>query len=263
MTMLLSDIAVAVLAGPLLAASAAKLSTPADRLAWPVERGPLRAPLGPRLVGVAEAAAVTAVLLAPGRLAAAVVVVAYTVLAAVAMGLRGQRCACFGTARLAAVGNVHIGLNASGAVAGLVLLVAAPPGWAPVPRALAVVLAALATFGLVHAADRLDARRAPAKAECDEQIAAVRLYVSSTCPACKALQELLTTMEPALRDTVTTFVVGEDNPPPPEVAALGVPCAVPVAADDRPVCRPVAGIGAVKALIDGVTVRIPVNSRAD
>lgn len=257
-----SDIAVAVLAGPLLAAGTAKVLTPAGRLAWPVERGPLRAPAGPRAVGLFEAAAAAAVVLAPGRWAAAVVLAAYAALTAVAAGLRGQRCACFGAARLAAVGNVHVGLNACGAVAGLALLTAAPPGWAPLPRAAVAVLAALAAFGLVLAADRRDTRRATAKAECDEQIAGVRLYISSSCPACKALQELLATLEPALQDTITTFVVGEDNPPPADVADMGVPCAVPVGADDRPVCRPVAGIGAVKVLIDGVTVRVPAAVRA-
>jgi hypothetical protein len=264
MTMLsLPDLAAAALAGPLLAAGAAKLLTPAGRLDWPVDRGPLRAPLGPRLAGAGEVAAAVAVVLAPGRWAAAVALVAYTVLTAAAAALRGRRCACFGAARLAAVGNAHLGLNASGALAGLALLTAAPPGSAPVTRAVVAALSAAVTYGLVAAADRNDAREAVQKADCDEQVVGVHLYVTDSCPACKALQELLAALEPALRDTITTTVVGEDNPPPPAVAELGVPCAVPLGAGDRPVCRPVTGIGAVKVLIDGVTIRVPAGGREE
>jgi hypothetical protein len=244
----------AVLAGPLLAGALAKLATPGEKLAWPVTSGPLRAPYGPRLVGAGELAASVLICVLPGRLAAGLACVAWLALSLSAYLLRGRRCACFGVARLAAVGKVHLGVNV--ALAALGLLAAVSPG-VPVAswlRAGVVVAATAVTFGVVFALDRRRRDEENAVAPCAGPTGGVRLYVSQTCPACRSVEGLLAGMEPARRDGVQVIRVDERSPMPPEVAGKNLPCAVPLAPDGTPVCTPVVGLGPVKAAIDAITI---------
>jgi len=246
------DVLAAILAGPLLAAGLAKLAVPADRLNWPYRRGLLAAPRGPRLVGVAELVAVALLVLAPRPWDALCSVVAYAALAVVAFQLRGQSCACFGAARLAAVGSGHLALNAVGALAAVaVLLLPAETPW-PAGRAVgAVLLAGILAGGLWL----LDHRRTPVEAACDTPIVAVRLYESSTCPACRSLERLLGSMADDRRDAVETTVLQDGQSLPDRLSGLGVPCAIGIDADGNEACEPVSGVGDVKALIDRITVR--------
>src|SRR5262245_30446549 len=150
----LLDVVVAVLAGPLLVAGSAKLITPPAKVAWPIRSGALGAPHGPRLVGAAELAAAAGIVLLPGRASAALAFLSYSVLSAAAHLMRGERCGCFGLARLAVMGNVHVGLNATAAAAALLMTVvgsgsaSSPPTGA---RLAGAVAGALATVGLVLA----------------------------------------------------------------------------------------------------------------
>ena len=246
------DVVLAVLAGPLLAAGLAKLAVPADRLNWPYQSGLLAAPLGPRLVGVAELVAVLVLVLAPGPWDALCGLAAYSALAVVAFRLRGQSCACFGTARLAAVGSGHLALNAIGAlIAVAVLLVPAGTPW-PAGRAVGAVLVAGLIAGALWLLDR---RKPPVEAACDAQIVAVRLYESSTCPACRSLERLLGSMADDRREAVDTTVLQEGQSLPDRMSGLGVPCAIGIDAGGNEVCEPVSGVGEVKALIDRIVVR--------
>lgn len=249
------DIVIAALAGPLLIAGAAKLFTPPRKLDWPFKSGVLRPPWGPRLTGATETTAAVAIVAAPGRLAALIALLAYLALTVVAYALRGERCACFGLARLASVGRVHIGANAIAALAAVVALVAGP-GSELIVRAAAGVGAAVVTLATALILDRRREQvRDTGAAPCGQQVTAVRLYVTDGCPSCRSLKQLLETVEPARREAVTTTVVERGEKLPGPLSELGVPCALGVDASGEPVCSPAEGIGAVKALIDGITVR--------
>jgi len=244
-------ILLAILAGPLAAAGLVKLVTAPDRVAWPVRRGPLRAPHGQRVVGAAELAAAVVVTVAPGLLAAAVAVTAYAALTVAAIATRGQLCACFGAARLAAVGRLHIAANATGALAGAAVAVmvavgsAAATGGPAWPLRVAVAtLAAALTYAAV----------------CIATVRAVHVYVADDCPSCRSLKHLLREVEPARLDTVRTTVVARDAELPGDLRGLGVPCAQGLDAAGRPVCPPVSGIGGVKGLVDRVTIVAAVRS---
>jgi hypothetical protein len=253
------DLVVAVLIGPLAVAGVAKLVTRPEKLEWPVEAAVLRAPQGPRLVGLTELAAAVAIVLVPGRSAAVVALAAYASLTAMAYVMRGRRCACFGVARLAAVGRFHIGANAAAAVVAAGLALADPPGSQPALRAVVGVVATSVTLGAVLALDRRRRGASDAVSSCEEQVNAVRLYVSDSCPACRSLKQLLAAMEPARRDAVVTIVIGKEERVPAAVSGLlGVPSAVGLNAAGEPVCSPVSGIGAVKALVDTITLIAPV-----
>jgi hypothetical protein len=260
MTAHVPSLVLAVLAGPLLAAAVAKLVAPADRLSWPYERGPLAAPWGPRLVGLAELAVVAATVVLPGRFAGVPMAAAYLALAAAAYRLQGQACACFGIARLAAVGRTHVAANT---VAALLAAATAAlnPDPLPVLRAAGAVTAAALTVAVLLAVDRRAARHT-GRTECDEPIVKVRLYVSSSCPACRSLGRLLDGMEEARRTAVerTVLAAGERLPEP--LGGLGVPCAVGVDAADRIVCEPASGIGDVKAMVDRISVPAMADSHA-
>jgi hypothetical protein len=252
----LPQAALAALAGPLLVGGAAKLLTPASRLAWPYRTGPLRAPHGPRLAGGAELAAATALVLLPGRAAPAAAVITYGTLTAVAQALDGQRCACFGAARLATVGRAHIGANALGSAVAAALLTTDLPA-RPRLRGAAAALAAATTAVTVLLADRRRARAEETVEHCGEAVAGVQLYVSDNCPACRALKQLIGAMEPVRQDRVNMTVVSSGSELPPGMTDMSVPCAMPVDAAGGPVCAPVSGIGAVKALIDTVVIAAP------
>jgi hypothetical protein len=252
------DVVVAGLAGPLAVAGLAKLVTPPQKLKWPIKAGALRPPHGPRLAGLTEVAAAVAIVLLPGRMAAVVALAVYALLTAAAYAMRGQECACFGVARLAAVGRLHIGVNAGAALVAAVVALTSPPGTQPALRAGIFLLAAGVTFGAVLVASRRrDAQ--DAVPSCGEQVSAVRLYVSDNCPACSSLKQLLAAMEPARRDAITTIVVDLKEPLPESVSGLGVPCAMGLNAAGEPICSPVSGIGAVKAFVD--TIGVPAAAR--
>lgn len=253
------DLVVAVLAGPLAAGGAAKLIAAGDGIQWPIGRGPLRAPHGPRVVGLAELGAAVLLVTLPGRLAALVAVAAYLALTVVAYTMRGQECACFGVARLAAVGRLHVGANAVAALlAGASALLAgagAPIGW----RAGVGVAAAVATLAVVRV---VDARRReePSGPPCTQQVRGVELFISDSCPSCRSLKDLLALMEPARRDAVVTTVVQRGEKLPDGMTS--VPSARALDAAGSPICAPVDGIGAVKALIDTITLAVPAGRRA-
>ncbi|MEG8275809.1 hypothetical protein [Streptomyces sp. AHA2] len=259
---LLPDMAVAALAGPLLVSGVAKAVTPAEQLDWPVGSGPLAAPDGPRLVGAAELVAATVALVAPGRLAALAPAGSYAALTVAAHRMRGTKCACFASARLAAIGRTHVRANATMSLLAAVAAAAGPERRFLV-RAGTAVLSAATTYGVVRALDRRAEQNSEATAQaCQERVSAVRLYVSDDCPACRSLKHLLRFMEPARRDAVSTTVVSGESELPPEMTDLGVPCAQGLDARGEPVCPPVAGIGGVKALIDSVTLTSPAVHRA-
>jgi hypothetical protein len=252
------EVVVGLLAAPLAVAGLAKLAVPAERMQWPYDRGPLAPPRGPRLVGAAECGAAVLLIALAGRPAGVLAGVAYGSLAVVAHRLRGRRCACFGAARLAAVGRAHVGANVAAAVAGLAV---APleSSWSPAARLLSCAVASVA---VLSSARYLDRRAGAAGGEgeaaslpCDEPIWGVRLYVSEDCPACRSLRHLLDKMDDARRSTVSTVVAGGKESVPEAFRRLGVPSATALDAAGRPVCSPVSGIGDVKALVDRVTVR--------
>ncbi|TDD72477.1 hypothetical protein [Actinomadura rubrisoli] len=252
-----STIVAGVLAGPLAVAGAAKILTPSGRLAWPFRRGVLRPPWGPRLAGTAEVAGAAALIALPARPAAAAGLAAYAALTVTAYRLKGERCACFGPARLASVGRTHLGANAAGTALAALALAAGPGGPGLPVRAGIGAAASAATLGAVLALDRR-ARKAEMTAAprpCAEAITGVRLYLTEGCPSCRALKQLLETVEPARREAVATTLIGRGEKLPEPLSGMGVPCAVGVGASGEPVCAPAEGIGAVKALVDTITVR--------
>lgn len=241
---------VALLAGPLAVAGVAKLVTPKEKLPWPFERGLLSSP---KVVGALEVGAALVVLAVANGYAAAFAAVTYAALTAVAWSMRGQRCACFGMARLAAVGKAHIGFNAVAALLALGAFAVGGETPQPLARLATAGLGVAGTLAVLFVADRR-ARREPAPVTCDEKVVAVRLYVSDDCPSCRSLKHLISTMEPGRRQAVTTRVVavGSNVPWP----GLGVPCAIGLDAAGNEVCTPVDGVGAVKRLIDSITLGV-------
>jgi hypothetical protein len=257
MSPFLVELAVAVLAGPLVVAGLAKLLTAAEDLSWPYDSGPLRSPHGPRVVGAGECVAAIGLVLLPSPASAALAFGAYGMLAVMAYRLRGQKCACFGAARLAAVGRAHIGGNLLGTVAAAGLIVAGlltTPTQEPVWRAVVAGCAAAAVFATVLVLDRRAAAKQEAATPCTERVSGVRLYVSTSCPACRSLERLLTSMEPARRAAIDRIVTEKGDEVPDDMKDLGVPAAIALDAIGAPVCTPVSGIGAVKALIDTITI---------
>ena len=219
-------------------------------MAWPIRTGPLRAPRGPRVVGVAETVAAVVVCLAPARVGAIAATVAYLALALAAWRYRGRPCGCFGTAKLAALTTTHAVLNtaAAGVAAALVLTAA---GRLPVPQPVAVAtVTALVTLALVANGGR---RPAPAK-PCHAPIGGVRVYVTDACPACTALLQLLRTIEPARRDRVIIERLTEDSPGPDPERRRQVPSAVPLSAGGQPVCDEAIGLPAVHDVITRITI---------
>lgn len=273
------DAVVAALAGPLLVAGAAKVLTAEDSTNWPTGRWWPPAPLGPRLAGGVELVAATAAVSLPGRLGALVALVVYACLAAVAHSLRGQTCACFGGAARSKVGPLHVASTAAGAAASLAALVGGPSATQSALRAVVCTAAAAATLAVLLVADRQGLvlggplgrpRGGPLLGRGDDvtgesreptdprnRVHAVLLYTSVACPSCKSLHQILDAMEPARRKAVTTTVLGEGEQLPDFLDGLGVPAAFGLNATGEAVCAPVSGIGAVKALIDSVTVGAP------
>jgi len=250
-TTLIANAILGILAAPLLTAGAAKLLVRTENLSWPYETGPLAAPRGPRLVGAGECAAAGAVVLLPNPLAGAVAVVAYGTLAVAAQRLRGHRCACFGAARLAAVGRAHVAANAGAAGVGAALVPV--DGAVELPlRGLGLAAAAAALVGVLR---RLDRRSAGTGAgDCAEPVRSVRVYVSENCPACRSLGSLLTRMEGTRRALVSTVVVREKESLPRALQGLGVPSAIALDSAGQVTCAPVSGIGDVKALVDQIVI---------
>jgi len=251
----------AALAGPLAVAGGAKLVTAPNRLSWPFRIGLLRAPYGPRLVGSAELAAALAIVVLPGRAAMLVALAAYAVLTVVAFAMKGQKCACFGVARLANVGRLHVGANAAATVLATVLVVAGPTETSVLGGSAVGLLAALTTLVAVLLVDRRRRDAQEAVPPCEERVSGVLLYVSGHCPACRSLMQVLGSMEPARRDAIRTTVIDSDKELPESLSGLGVPCAIPLDAAGQPICAPASGIGGVKALINTITSTTPVVSR--
>jgi len=251
-TTLIANGALGILAAPLLTAGAAKLLVRAEKLSWPYEAGPLEAPRGPRLVGAGECAAAAAIVLLPSPLAGAVAAGVYGALAVAAHRLRGHRCACFGAARLAAVGRAHVAANAAGAAIGAALVPAGGAVELPL-RGLGVAATAAALVGLLWQLDRRSAAGTGAR-DCAEPVRSVRVYVSENCPACRSLGSLLTRMEGTRRALVSTVVVREKESLPRALQGLGVPCAIGLDSAGQVVCAPVSGIGDVKALVDQLVI---------
>ncbi|GAA2846508.1 hypothetical protein GCM10010517_03230 [Streptosporangium fragile] len=250
-----TDVVLGILAGPMAAAGLAKLVSPAEKLQWPIRHPVLRAPHGPKLVGVAEFTVAAIAILASERWAAVAVAVAYASLAAVAFWLRGQKCACFGAARLAAVGRTHVSLNAVGAVVAAMVVVAGGAGPSSTVTRLGVTAgAAVGIFGLILILDRRREAAAMATPPCDERIYGVRMYEAEDCPACRALKELIGKMDPIRHRTIEKVTVAMGEKLPAEVEGLGIPCAVGLDAGGKAVCVPAEGIGAVKRLIESVTI---------
>jgi hypothetical protein len=241
-------ILLAVLAGPLLAAASAKAFLPAARLDWPLESLPV--PVGPRAAAAAELAVAVVLITAPVRAAAITGAVCYAVLTAVAWRLRGQRCACFGLARLASVGPAHLALNSAATVVAVAVAVTGGGAGTVIRPGIAVAATAV-TGGLLAVTGRGREVRQP----CQEQIGGVRLYVSESCPACRALQTLLAGVEPARRAAVQ-ILDRQESPPPAEAARLGVPCAVPISITGQAACTPVSGVDPVWRLIQGITITV-------
>jgi hypothetical protein len=249
---LIVSCALGALAAPLLVAGSAKLFVSADRLSWPYDARPLAAPHGPRLVGGAECAIALLLLLGPSRPAAALAALAYGALAVAAQRLRGEQCACFGVARLAAIGRAHVTANATAAAVAAALATFGTSPALPL-RGLALALAGAALVALLWRLDRRTAAGTGARA-CDEPVRGVRVYVSADCPACRSLGSLLEKLETARRSLVNTIVVSEQDGLPPALQGIGVPCAMGLDAAGQMVCTPVSGIGNVKALVDRVVI---------
>ncbi|WP_191305290.1 hypothetical protein [Lentzea cavernae] len=249
-----SDLVIALLAGPLVLAGIAKLATESGKLPWPVRSGPLRAPYGPKAVGGAEVVTAILVVLLQGALAAIVAAVAFGVLTVVAAALSGQKCACFGLARLASVGKAHIAGNAIAALVAVAIAISAPPGDAPVLRVWTCVLSAGALGALLFLSDRRRKAAEEIPSECGEMLSGVLLFVSDDCPSCRSLKQLLDAAEPARRAAITTVVIKHADDIPEDMRKLGVPSAVGIDRLGRPVCLPVGGTGPVKALVDTITI---------
>ena len=249
---LIVNCALGLLAAPLLVAGSAKLLVSAQRLSWPYDAGLLAAPRGPRLVGAAECATALALVALPSRPAAALAALAYGALTEAAQRLRGEQCACFGVARLAAVGRAHVAANAAAAAGAAALAAIGAPAELPL-RGLGLALAAAALVSLLW---RLDRRAAAGTGvlPCDEPVRGVRVYISASCPACRSLGSLLEKLDDARRSLVNTIVVSEHDGLPAALQGLGVPCAMGLDAAGQMVCAPVSGIGDVKALVDRVVI---------
>ena len=250
---LISNCALGLLAAPLLVAGSAKLLVSAQRLSWPYDTGPLAAPRGPRLVGGAECATALALLLLPSRPAAVLAALAYGALAVAAQRLRGEQCACFGVARLAAVGRAHVAANAAAAAAAAALVATGGASSQLPLRGLGLALAAAALVSLLWHLDRRAAAGIGVPA-CDEPVRGVRVYISGSCPACRSLGSLLEKLETARRSLVNTVVLREGDALPAALQGLGVPCAMGLDAAGQMICAPVSGIGDVKALVDRVVI---------
>jgi hypothetical protein len=246
--------ALGLLAAPLLVAGAAKLLVSAEGLSWPYDAGPLAAPRGPRLVGGAECATALALVALPSRPAAGLAVLAYGALTVAAQRLRGEQCACFGVARLAAVGRAHVAANAAAAAAAAALVAIGGASPEPALRGLGLALAAAALVSLLWQLDRRAAGGAGVAA-CDEPVRGVRVYISASCPACRSLGSLLEKLETARRSLVNTVVLAEgEDSLPAALQGLGVPCAMGLNSAGQMICAPVSGIGDVKALVDRVVI---------
>ncbi|TLQ43156.1 hypothetical protein [Streptomyces marianii] len=250
----LNDMALPAVAGPLVIAGAAKLMADSGQLAWPIRSGPLALPWGPRLVGTAELLAAVGIVFLPGRWAAASALLAYAALTAVAARTKGQKCACFGLARLAAIGKTHIGTNAAGALLAAVALALPPGDGGIVTRAVAAAVGTAVMLGVLLAIDRRLRTAQEATLPCTEQVSAVRMYVADDCPSCRSLKHLLSAAEPERLALVTTVTVAKEAELPGVLHGLGVPCAIGLDRTGMPVCSPVSGIGAVKALVDAITL---------
>ncbi|MFD9941205.1 hypothetical protein ACFWYW_44445 [Nonomuraea sp. NPDC059023] len=253
--MSVTDVVLGILAGPMMVAGLAKLVTPAEKLQWPIRHPMLRAPHGPKLVGVAELTVAAIAILASEHWAVVAVAVTYVSLAVVAFWLRGQKCACFGAARLAAVGRTHVSLNAVGAVVATMVAITGSAGPSSVVVRLGVTAgAAVVIFGLILLLDRRRETTATAARPCDDRIYGVRLYGADDCPACQALKELIAKMDPIRHRTIEMVTVAMREKLPEEVDGLGIPCAVGLDAEGNVVCAPAEGIGPVKRLIESVTI---------
>jgi hypothetical protein len=244
--------ALGILAAPLLIAGTAKLVASADRISWPYSAGLLAPPRGPRLAGAAEIAAAALAVLLPNRPAGAIAALAYATLTAAAHGLRGHRCACFGVARLAAIGRAHVSANAAAALLGAALVPAAGASDLPL-RGLGLALATAVLLALLWQLDRRAVAGTGAP-RCAEPVRGVRVYVSENCPACRSLGTLLARMEDTRRSLVSTVLVHETQALPAELQGLGVPCAIGLDGAGEAICSPVSGIGDVKALVDKVVI---------
>jgi hypothetical protein len=254
---MLADLLVAVLAGPLVVSGVAKLAAPTEKLSWPIRSGPLAAPYGPRLVATAELVGAVLLIVVPGRWAAVGGLVAYLALTGVAHTLRGEQCACFGLARLAAVGRTHVLMNAAGALLAVIALLLGPGAHTALRVGGAVAATVLVTgvvLGLDRRARALEAAKETQVMTNTGAVYSVQLYTSDSCPSCRALRKLLAGMEPARRDAVTETVLGREAPAPGSMAEMGVPCAQGLDAAGNPVGEPVSGIGPVKALINSIVV---------
>ncbi|WP_127506000.1 hypothetical protein [Actinoplanes solisilvae] len=259
MSGLIAQLAAVGLAGPLAVAGYRKLTTPTAELPWPIERGPLATPYGPRITAIAELLAVVGAILLPGVWAAAPIALMYAGLTGVAVALRGRRCACFGARQTKAIGALHIAANAAAATVAVVALLL-PGSAAGLPaRGGAVVLGLAISLTVLLLLER---RRPAAEAPCTEPVFAVALYVSDHCPSCRSLKQLVSTMDAARRDAVEMTVLQPGDDLPSAAAGLGVPCAVGLGADGQPVCPAVDGIGKVKALIDRVVIRAESSAHA-
>ncbi|MDX3798910.1 hypothetical protein [Streptomyces sp. AK04-3B] len=250
----LADLALAAVTGPLVVAGVAKLVTDPERLSWPVRSGPLAAPAGPRLVGAAELLAAVGVVLLPVRWAAAVACLAYACLTVAAVRTRGRRCACFGMARLASVGKAHIGTDAAGLLLAATALALPAHDGGLLWRACGAAVACGATLGVLTAVDRRQRAAQDASPRCAEQVSSVQMYVADDCPSCRSLKHLLAAGEPERLAAVTMVTVAREAELPGALHGLGVPCAVGLDGAGQQVCAPASGIGAVKALVDAITL---------
>jgi hypothetical protein len=250
----IANCALGILAAPLLIAGTAKLVARPDAISWPYTTGLLAPPRGPRLAGAAEIVAAALVVLLPSRPAAALAALAYATLTVTAQRLRGHRCACFGVARLAAVGRAHVSANAAATLLAAALVPVARAPDLPL-RGLGLALAGAALLVLLRQLDRraVEASGAP---QCAEPVRGVRVYVSENCPACRSLGTLLARMEDTRRSLVSTVVVHETQALPTALQGLGVPCAIGLDAAGEAICSPVSGIGDVKALVDKVVIGV-------
>lgn len=247
------------LAGPLLISGLAKLFTPPARIPWPVNSGMLRLPLGPRLVGGTELAALMLIWLGSASLAVGVAAISYAMLTGVGWRLRGQRCGCFGPVRLAVIGPAHLVLNAVGmclsaGLLGLSLTLPTPPRPSLAQRAAAIAIVGGLFYVGLWLSGRLRTGKERQAEPCREVIGSVHLYVSQDCPACRAVEILLAGMETDRRGKVTVSRVGKQTSLPSTLAHLGVPCAVPLSPTGQQVCTPVSGLAAAMRHIQAITL---------
>lgn len=246
-------VVIAVLAGPLLAAAGAKLLSRPGTIDWPFT-GALAKPRGPRLVAAGELAVVTGALMLPTRPAGALLAGTYTLLAVVAWRLRGRRCACFGAARLAALGNGHVAANALAAAVTLVAAAAGGGRGAVAVHALVMVVCAGLTYATV-ALLRVRDQPSSAAVACGEPVHMLRLYVADGCPSCHALLTLMADLDPDRRTRIALVELAADRgDAPPEARGYGMPHAIPLAADGTPVCRPATGVELIWRHIETMTL---------